>query len=98
MMISGGSPWRRSRANDAVSQLPGMEKFIMWRAFFLAVGMFLLVLGAECMAIDQATITNPGEEEAGPTVVTVTPQDWVPWSLVSAGAVTMLYSYTLPQK
>jgi hypothetical protein len=79
-------------------RVPVEEKFIMWRAFFLAIGMFLLVVGAECMAIDQATITNPGEEETGPTVVTVTPQEWIPWSLVSAGAVTMLYSYTLPQK
>jgi hypothetical protein len=70
----------------------------MWRALFLAVGMYLLVLGAECLAIDQATINNPGDEEGSPTVVTVTPQQWVPWSLVSAGAVTMLYSYTLPQK
>jgi hypothetical protein len=70
----------------------------MWRALFLAVGMYLLVLGAECLAIDQATINNPGDEEGGPTIVTVTPQPWVPWSLISAGAVTMLYSYTLPQK
>jgi hypothetical protein len=78
---------------------PFEENSLMWRSLFLALGMFLLVVGAECMAIDQATITSPGgEEEGGPTVVTVTPQEWVPWSLVSAGAVTMLYSYTLPQK
>ena len=69
----------------------------MWRAFFLAIGMFLLVLGAECLAIDQATLNNPGEDE-GATVVTVTPQEWMPWCLASAGAVTMLYSFTLPQK
>lgn len=70
----------------------------MWRAFFLAVGMFLLVAGVESMAIESAAIANPGDEGSGPTVVTFTPREWVPWSLVSAGAVTMLYSYTLPQK
>jgi hypothetical protein len=68
----------------------------MLRSLFLAIGIFLLVLGFESMAIDQATVTNPSEE--GASSVTLTPADWVPWSLVSAGAVTMLYSYTLPQK
>jgi hypothetical protein len=66
----------------------------MWRALFLGLGFFLLVLGLECMFIDQATITRAAEGG----VVTFAPPDWVPWSLVSAGAVTMLYSYTLPQK
>ena len=68
----------------------------MWRSFFLAIGIFLLLLGFESMAIDQATLTNPSAD--GPGEVTFMPPDWVPWSLVSAGAVTMLYSYTLPQK
>ncbi|MCC7086583.1 MAG: hypothetical protein IT427_16415 [Pirellulales bacterium] len=65
----------------------------MWRAFFLAIGLFLLVVGAECLLIDQATISNA---ESG--VVTVVPPEWVPWSLMSAGAITMLYSFTLPKK
>ena len=73
----------------------------MMRSFFLGVGLFVLILGLECMAIDQATVTNPQDSSgasAGPSLVTVTPADWVPWTLVSAGAVTMLYSYTIPQK
>jgi hypothetical protein len=65
----------------------------MWRALFLALGLFLLVLGLECLLIDQATISN-----AESSSVTVAPPEWVPWSLISAGAVTMLYSFTLPQK
>jgi hypothetical protein len=68
----------------------------MWRAFFLGLGLFLLLVGLECMAIDQATINNPSEE--GSSVVTFAPPEWVPWSLVSAGAITILYSYTLPAK
>jgi hypothetical protein len=69
----------------------------MWRALFLGVGMFLLIVGLECMLIDQATIKNPGEE-GGPSTVTFAPPEGVPWYLASAGAVTILYSYTLPQK
>jgi hypothetical protein len=68
----------------------------MWRSLFLAIGIFLFVLGVESMIIDQATVANPSDQ--GPGEITFTPPDWVPWSLVSAGAVTMLYSYTLPQK
>jgi hypothetical protein len=68
----------------------------MFRSLFLAVGLFLLVLGVESMLIDQATLANPGDQ--GPSEIVVSPPDWVPWSLVSAGAVTILYSYTLPQK
>ncbi len=68
----------------------------MWRSMFLAVGIFLLVLGVESMLIDQATLMNPGDQ--GPTEIVVSPPDWAPWILGSAGAVTILYSYTLPQK
>lgn len=73
----------------------------MMRALFLGLGLFVLVLGLECMAIDQATVTNPQQDTAaaaGSSTVTFTPADWVPWTLVSAGLVTILYSYTLPQK
>ena len=65
----------------------------MWRALFLAIGMFMLVLGAECLLIDQATISNP---ERG--VITIAPSEHVPWILMSTGAVTMIYSFTLPKK
>jgi hypothetical protein len=68
----------------------------MWRAMFLGLGLFLLIVGAECLIVDQATISTASE--SGSQVVTFTPPEWVPWSLMSAGAITMLYSYTLPQK
>ena len=69
----------------------------MWRALFLGAGMFLLVLGLECLVIDQATVMSMSES-ASSSIVTVNPPEWVPWSLISAGAVTILYSYTLPKK
>ena len=68
----------------------------MFRSLFLAFGIFLVVLGIESTLIDQATLNNPNDQ--GPTEITVVPADWVPWGLIAAGAVTILYSYTLPQK
>jgi hypothetical protein len=61
----------------------------MWRSFFLALGLFALLLGAQCMVIDRATWGSGGD---------VVPPDWAPWSLMSTGAVVMLYSFTLPKK
>ncbi|HEY2883164.1 MAG TPA: hypothetical protein VGJ15_12040 [Pirellulales bacterium] len=70
----------------------------MWRALFLGVGLFVLVLGAECLLIDEATINNPSDDGSGPATITFHPPDFEPWILISAGAVTILYSFTLPQK
>jgi hypothetical protein len=63
----------------------------MWRSFFLAMGLFALLLGVQCMFIDRATWSGEGGGD-------VTPPDWAPWSLMSTGAVVMLYSFTLPKK
>ncbi len=67
----------------------------MWRSLFMAVGLFMVLLGAESLLIDSATLANRDSSVASRDVV---PQDWVPWSLLSGGAVTILYSITIPQK
>jgi hypothetical protein len=66
----------------------------MWRSLFLALGIFTLVLGLEALVIDSATFAN--HAEAG--VHDLIPAEWAPWSLLSAGTVVILYSFTLPQK
>ncbi len=66
----------------------------MWRAFFLAVGITAVLLGAECLAVDKVVVRAP--REGGPSEII--PPDWAPWSLISAGAVTVLYSFTIPQR
>ena len=75
----------------------------MWRSFFLAVGITLCILGGECLLIDKAVMAqNPdgaataatGEAESRDVV----PPDWAPWSLMSAGAVVMIYSFTIPKR
>jgi hypothetical protein len=66
----------------------------MWRAMFLAFGTYVMLLGAECLILDKAVLApnqgNPGRE--------IRPADWTPWSLLAAGAVTILYSFSLPRR
>ena len=72
----------------------------MWRTFFASIGFFLIILGVECLAVDEirvkakppiATIGQTEAEKEPPKVLT--PPPWAPWSLFSAGVVTVLYSY-----
>jgi hypothetical protein len=67
----------------------------MWRSLFLALGIFTLMLGLEALIVDSATFANHGDPGAARELV---PAEWAPWSLLSAGAVVILYSFTLPQK
>jgi len=74
----------------------------MWRAFFQAVGIFLFIVGVECLGIEQAVlrIHDPpnslltGPDAAGPAKV-FRPTDWMPFSLMATGAITLIYSFTL---
>jgi hypothetical protein len=79
----------------------------MWRALFLACGIYACVLGAECLVVD--TFVMAGESAAhasepatvfgsAPVIAEqkeMKPPEWAPWSLLSAGAVVILYSLTL---
>jgi hypothetical protein len=62
---------------------------------FLALGIFTLILGLEALVIDSATFANHGDAAGSRELI---PAEWAPWSLLSAGAVVILYSFTLPQK
>lgn len=86
----------------------------MWRAFFLAVGGMLLVMGIESLVLDHAVLasdislaqqpaatTEPVFDEWGfeidrkpaqPAQKTIQPPEWAPWSMLSSGAVIMLYA------
>jgi len=82
-----------------------VEATVMWRAFFLAVGIFLCILGAECLAVETFEMA-PGEPDPQATPATmfgnppqigrhIQPAEWAPWSFLSAGAVIILYSLTI---
>jgi hypothetical protein len=78
----------------------------MWRAFFMAIGITLCILGCECLVIDKAVLARPaaaaddGQPGAASTggKRVISPPDWAPWSLVSGGIVVILYSITIPRR
>ena len=80
----------------------------MCRAFFLAIGFFVMILGVECLGVERVSLKD-ARGSAGPsspfdTTVKVgaqkqiVPPPWAPWSLLASGAVTCLYSFTIPRR
>ena len=82
----------------------------MWRAFFLAIGITICILGAECLAVERFELAGeaPSVEEPSPATLfgspppplgggsrDIVPAEWAPWSFLSAGAVIILYSLTI---
>lgn len=82
----------------------------MWRAFFCAIGIVFLILGVECLLIDSAilaagVVDDPlPQQRAGlfgtQAMQTASnrvfrPAEWIPWSLLTTGAVTLLYALAL---
>jgi hypothetical protein len=80
----------------------------MWRALFLAVGVFVMVLGVECLAVETITLrirekppapVSPFDSEPKEGALRqLNPPPWAPWSLLSSGAVMCLYSFTIPRR
>lgn len=71
----------------------------MWRSLFLALGVYTALLGAECLAIERATLkphVRGGQVIRAEKIVQ--PPDWAPWSLMATGAVIILYTFTLPRR
>lgn len=80
----------------------------MWRACFLAMGTFCLILGAEALVIDKVVMASergapaatagqvPGEGVQAPREYK--PHEAAPWMLMSVGAVVVLYSFTIPRR
>ncbi len=78
----------------------------MWRAFFLGIGVYLMIAGAECLAVervvwrasaDPAPSAVPFIKQA-PKPKDASPEPWLPWCLLSTGAVVCLYSFTIPKR
>ena len=81
----------------------------MWRAFFLAIGAYLMILGAQCLGVEKFVLKvheppkqevdafGNAEGELGPPREIV-PPDWAPYSLISTGAVVCLYSFSIPTR
>ncbi|MEX0819850.1 MAG: hypothetical protein WD070_09650 [Pirellulaceae bacterium] len=81
----------------------------MWRTFFATIGVALLILGAECLVVEKAVLASSPQKPAAvpmspfdepqaprpPANRELRPPEWAPWSLLSAGAVILLYTFTV---
>ena len=84
------------------------ENHAMWRSLFLASGIFLMILGMECLGVESVRLKlrEPPPAPVSPfdsppdqgAMRVITPPPWVPWSLLSCGAVVCLYSFTIPRR
>jgi hypothetical protein len=63
----------------------------------LAIGAYCCLLGVEALAIEKAVLKiDPANVQTAWREII--PPDWAPWSMLAAGAVVMLYSFTIPQR
>jgi hypothetical protein len=70
------------------------------------MGVSLFIVGAECLVVEQAVLVQKVEAaepggllpQAAPAPTVVRPPEWVPWIFMSAGAVVVLYSFTIPRR
>ena len=79
----------------------------MWRALFLGIGIYLIIAGAECLAVERVYWRVHDEPRAAAFPLQNSPPSaqkefppapWLPWSLLSSGAVVCLYSFTIPKR
>ena len=70
----------------------------MWRAMFLALGVYSIILGAEALAVERAVLKRPADASSAYETRVIAPPDWAPWSLMGGGAVVVLYSFSLPRR
>jgi hypothetical protein len=73
----------------------------MWRSFFIAIGICLVILGVESLVLDRVVLNIAEKPQQGsffnvpPKPQEIVPRDWAPWSFLTSGAVMILYSGTL---
>jgi hypothetical protein len=89
-------------------RLVGLEVIVMWRSLFLALGVFMLIVGIQCLGVSQFILKIHGESTASASLLDVspivgpqlkfTPLPWTPWSLMATGIVVCIYSFTLPKR
>lgn len=82
----------------------------MWRSMFLAFGVFVVLLGAQCLVVQKFVLKSQEvivQENGGLLGIDrtetvrkqeITPQPWAPWSLMSCGVITCIYSFTIPAR
>lgn len=67
----------------------------MFRSLTLALGAYSCLLGMEALFIKQATLKA---REGSAEQEVINPPRWAPWSLMAGGAVTILYTFSIPRR
>jgi len=77
----------------------------VWRSIFLALGIVLCILGAECLVLEKAVWAQdkpPVQQSASlfissaaPASNEFVPPESAPWTLLTLGVVVILYSCSL---
>lgn len=71
----------------------------MFRSLFLALGAYTCLLGVEALAVEKAVLKQPADgQKAFFEQTEIVPPEWAPWSLMGAGSVVVLYSFTIPKR
>ena len=81
----------------------------MWRAMFLAIGVYLCILGAQCLAVEKVVLKIHKQPKGVQTSIladasdpgpkmTIVPPEYAPWSLMAFGSVVILYAFDLPRR
>lgn len=81
---------------------------VMWRPFFVGLGLAMAIAGVQCLVVDSATFASTPAQPAPssgslfggsqPNLAppqTFRPKEWMPWGLIFSGAVVILYSRKL---
>lgn len=76
----------------------------MWRAFFMGVGAFMCFLGAECLVADRFILASEVKQSSTAMMFPgatrkreFVPPEHSPYTMLSLGAISILYSLTLPK-
>ncbi len=68
----------------------------MWRSLFLAIGIFTVIIGLECLGVEKIVMKNENAIAGQSKEMVV--RDYTPFSLIGVGAVIMIYAYDLPRR
>ena len=78
----------------------------MLKPFVLSIGIYLCILGGECLILEKAIMASETKDAPSQQVGILssqpvvkkeeyTPSEWAPWSLLSVGAVVIMYSASM---
>ena len=82
----------------------------MIRSAFFSIGMFVVLCGGTFLMVDRVVFNEGYDQPAQVPVLSeymtananqqyeLAPPEWMPFSLLALGSVTMLYSIALPRK